>query len=116
MSIKYTELEVGWLKKNYATATPVEVERVMKRSFYTVCAKAKRMGIKRSRTVRYVTRKPRSKHQPTAHIEITKDEQEQRFHNLLCLLVRCKKNTKLKTSDVVDKVLSQVALGNISID
>lgn len=112
----YTEFEVEWIKKNYATASPVEVERAMNRSFNTVGGKAKRIGIKRSRTVRYVTRKPRSKHQPTAHIEITKDEQEQRFHNLLCLLIRCKKDTRLKTSDVVDKVLSQVALGNISID
>ena len=116
MSRNYTEFEVEWLKKNYSTATPIEVEIAMNRSFNTVGAKARRMGIKRPLTVRYVTRKPRSKHQPTAHIEITKDEQEQRFHNLLCLLVRCKKNTKLKTSDVVDKVLSQVALGNISID
>lgn len=111
MPVKYTEFEVEWLKKNYATAAQSEVERAMNRSFYTVGAKARIMGLERN-----ITRKPRSKHQPTAHIEITKDEQEQRFHNLLCLLVRCKKNTKLKTCVVVDKVLSQVALGNISID
>ena len=112
----YTEFEVEWLKKNYATASPAEVERTMNRTFNTVSAKARLMGIKRPLTVRYAIRKPRSKHQPTAHIEISKDEQEQRFHNLLCLLIRCKKNTRLKTCDVVDKVLSQVALGNISID
>ena len=116
MSRNYTEFEVEWLKKNYSTATPKEVERAMNRSFNTVGAKARRMGLERSLNNRYIIRKPRSKHQPTAHIEITKDKQEQRFHNLLCLLIRCKKNTKLKTSDVVDKVLSQVALGNISID